>query len=93
MSLEEDPKEVARKERKTPQCDQLMKQFCKMESSVDPVKYKAGHDLTFSNKCLDCDGFGTVPYTPILGSSRNPDKYTRTDQPCPSCDGTGKKHA
>lgn len=82
MSLEEDPKEVARKERKTVEADRLMKQFCNMESSVDPSKYKAGHDKAFRNLCLDCDGFGTIG---ISG------KYARTEEKCASCDGTGKK--
>lgn len=84
MSLEEDGKEVARKERATPQCDQLMKQFCKLESSVDPRKYKNGHEVAFSNLCLSCDGFGTV------GTKGD---YQRSDKKCGDCDGTGKKVA
>ena len=78
-SVEEDPKEVARLERKTPQAERLMKQFCKLESSVNASAYKAGYELAFANKCLDCDGWGAI------GTG-----YCK-ETPCPTCDGTGKK--
>lgn len=85
MSDEEDPKMTARNEIRTPQAQQLMKQFCKLESSVDATKYKAGYALAFKDpNCLSCDGFGTVGLS---------GKYARSEEKCRDCDGTGKKYA
>ncbi len=83
MSVEEDPKEVAKKERRSPEVERLLRQFRSIEScNANTEIYVENHEKIFSNKCLDCDGFGTVG---ISG------KYTRTEEKCPSCDGSGKK--
>ncbi len=82
MSLEEDPKEVARKEAKTPQVQQLLRQFMIDGPKGNSKRFKDNLENALANKCLDCDGFGTIG---LAG------KYERTEEKCPSCDGTGKK--
>ncbi len=82
-SLEEDPKEVARKEAKTPEVQRLLRQFLTLDGPKGNSKnYKENLEKALENKCLDCDGFGTIG---ISG------KYVRSEEKCPSCDGTGKK--
>ncbi len=90
-SLEEDPKEVARKEAKTPQVQRLLRQFLKMDGPKGSSEaYKENLGKALESLCLDCDGFGTQAFTPLPGG-RTFSKYERTQMPCPSCDGTGKK--
>ncbi len=91
MEDEDDPKLVARKELATPQVQRLLKQFKKLESTNANTKTVIkNYEEIFGGACLDCDGFGTVAFTSILGGKEF-SKYQRTEQPCPSCDGTGKK--
>ncbi len=88
---EEDPKEVARKEAASPQVQRLLKQFKTLESTnANTKRFIKNYEEIFGGKCLDCDGFGTVAFAPILGG-RDFGKYHRTEQKCPTCDGTGKK--
>ncbi len=83
MSLEEDPKEVARKEAKTPEVQRLLRQFLTIDGPKGNSKtYKENLEKAMYAKCLDCDGFGTIG-TVV--------KYVRTEEKCPTCDGTGKK--
>lgn len=71
---EEDPKEVAKKERKTPQVERLLRQFLKTDGPKGATNaYKEGWERIFGNKCQACDGFGT-----IAGRGK-----------CVECDGTG----
>ncbi len=84
MSLEEDPKEVARKEAKTPEVQRMLRQFMTDGPKGNSKSYKENLEASLVNKCLDCDGFGTI------GTAV---KYVRTEVKCPSCDGTGKKVA
>ncbi len=80
-SLEEDPKEVARKEAKTPEVQRLLRQFLTLDGPKGNSKaYKENLEKALTDKCLDCDGFGTIGI-----------KYVRSEEKCPSCDGTGKK--
>lgn len=61
MSNEEDPKIVARNERKTAQVERLLRQFLKTDGPKGATSaYKDGWDRIFGNKCAECDGFGTV---------------------------------
>lgn len=76
MPNEEDPKEVARIERKTPQVEKLLRQFLQVDGPKgNSAAFQEGWDRTFANKCIECDGFGT-----IAGRGQ-----------CQFCDGSGVK--
>ena len=75
-SLEEDPKEVARKERKTVEVERGLRQFLKLDGPKGNTRrYLDNYEATFGNKCEPCDGFGAVP-----GKGA-----------CITCNGTGRK--
>ena len=83
MANEEDPKEVARKERNSPEVQRLLRQFVTDGPKGNSPDYKKNLEAALSNKCLDCDGFGKMA---VHGQ-----KYVLSETNCPTCDGTGKK--
>lgn len=54
MSLEEDPKEVARKERQTPEVEKLLKQFLQTDGPKGNSRaFRSNWERTFE-KCGEC---------------------------------------
>lgn len=82
MSGEEDPKEAARIEAKSPQVQRLLRQFMTDGPKGNSTQYKDNLEAALSDKCEPCDGFGTKP---------GPSKYERSSEKCEACGGSGKK--
>ena len=54
-------KDDARKELNTKEARQMLRQFMNTDGPKGASEeYRKGWDQTFGNKCLTCDGFGTV---------------------------------
>ncbi len=90
MSGEEDPKEAAKKEVRSAQVQQLLRQFMTDGPKGNTKNYKENIGRAIELKCLSCDGFGTQAFTPIPGG-KTYTKYERTSLPCTDCDGSGNK--
>lgn len=84
MSGEEDPKEAAKKEARSPQVQQLLRQFMTDGPKGNSPTYKENLEQALSNSCLTCDGFGTV------GIAGKP-PHIRSEEKCRDCNGSGKK--
>lgn len=85
MSLEEDPKEVAKKEARSPEVQRLLRQFVNNDGPKgNTPEYKENLGKALELKCLSCDGFGSIG---IAGQK----PWIRTSEKCHDCDGTGKK--
>lgn len=84
MANEEDPKEAARIEAKSPQVQKLLRQFMTDGPKGNTPTYKNNLEQALSNLCLSCDGFGTV------GIAGKP-PHIRSEEKCRDCNGTGKK--
>jgi len=84
MSGEEDPKEAARIEAKSPQVQKLLRQFMTDGPKGNSPTYKENLEQALSNSCLSCDGFGTV------GIAGKP-PHIRSEEKCRDCNGSGKK--
>lgn len=55
VAVEEDPKEAARKERKTPQVEKLLRQFMDLDGPKGTSKaYRANYDSIFEADCFWC---------------------------------------
>ncbi len=75
---EEDPKEAARLERKSPEVEKLLRQFVTDGPKGNSKKFKDNLEAALANKCENCNGFG-----------KTGEGYVRTEI-CACCKGSGK---
>lgn len=76
-------KDDARRELNTKEARQMLRQFMNTDGPKGATEdYRRNYDQVFKDKCLDCDGFGTIGKLPCktcdgTGKKNPPDAGSR----------------